>query len=141
MCELWESLANRVYNTPAGINGLSADERTVFAVTNFESEVYNGGFWQYFFNSAGDHYRQTVVGLNVLGGANQSRELLQLAVRLGFGCQDLPADRGTRMEMMDSPRYEKWREAIDVLTDAYYDADEKLGEKLERFAKARALIK
>lgn len=46
-----------------GIDGLSPAERVFLCVWNLEAEVNNGGFGQFFANSAGDNALETPEGL------------------------------------------------------------------------------
>lgn len=50
-----------------GLHGLTEVERTVCAVWIVDSEVNNGGFDQYFFNSSGDIYPEVPDALERIG--------------------------------------------------------------------------
>jgi hypothetical protein len=61
-------------------NGTKA-EKLINAVLDMESEVMNGGFHQYFQNSAGDRWRDALAGLDTIG-AIKSRGLLTKALTI-----------------------------------------------------------
>ncbi len=61
------------------LDELSAPQRVFFLNQNFEREVNNGGFHQFFFNSSGDNAEETIGALEVIG-ANKNAELLRQAI-------------------------------------------------------------
>lgn len=135
---LWRSLASRVYDAPAGINGLTADEKTYFAVALFHAEQYNGGIEQFFFNSSGDYFKQVATGLKALG-ANQSYGLLMLAARLVFLGKVPPVSGNERFEVLASPSSKRALNSVDVLDTALLDSTENLPEMLALFAEEKGL--
>lgn len=136
--ELWSSLARRVYDTPTGINGLTADEKTYFAVTLFHAEQYNGGIEQFFYNSSGDYFKQVVTGLKAIG-ALHSYGLLMLAARLIFRGKVPPVNENARCEVLASPSSKRALNSVDVLDGALYDSTENLLEMLALFAAKKGL--
>jgi hypothetical protein len=52
-----------------GIDALSPAERVFLCVWNLEAEVNNGGFEQFFVNSAGDNAAETPGALRQIGAA------------------------------------------------------------------------
>lgn len=69
-------------------------------VDDLESEVNNGGFHQFFFNSSGDATAETIGALDIIG-AHSVAALLRRAAELfpgGFP----PKDRQTRLEILRS---------------------------------------
>lgn len=59
----------------------SLAERMVFAFTWLAREVQNGGFHQFFFNLAGDYWKDVLDGLSVIGdveGLSLFREVLSI---------------------------------------------------------------
>ena len=59
----------------------SLAERMVFAFTWMAREAHNGGFHQFFFNSAGDYWRDVLEGLVAIGdkeGLGRYREILSI---------------------------------------------------------------
>lgn len=136
---LWNSLAQRVDSSPDDISCLNADEQVVFAVMLFYCEVYNGGIEQFYFNSSGSYYEQTVSGLNALG-ADQTRGLLVVANRLLFAGKVPPTDSCARDAMMNTPRALSWVDALDVLDTAIDDSKDNLISMLAAFAVEKGLM-
>jgi Domain of unknown function (DUF4375) len=93
---------------------LSEPERLVVAFGEPREEVNNGGFDQYFFNSAGDHAEHALLaakraGLDVLA------DLVKRAIE-ALGGDSYPSDRFARQErVLELPDG-----AIEVLDDEYY---------------------
>jgi hypothetical protein len=63
------ALSNHVYSRQGGegLTGLTEAEQTVFCIDGVEREVNNGGFSQFFYNSAGEYARETVDALRRIG--------------------------------------------------------------------------
>ncbi len=78
---------------------LSATEWAVLDVWLLEAEVYNGGFHQFFWNSAGDRAVETVASLERIG-APVTAGIVARAVAV-FGAAPSP-DRETRVSQMDA---------------------------------------
>jgi hypothetical protein len=77
---------------------LSLPRRGFAAVRLLESEVTNGGFDQYFFNSFGDSVREALEGLQLMGATDYAR-LVQAAVHL-FPNSDVPRDPAARRKAL-----------------------------------------
>lgn len=99
--------ANRI-----GIEALARPEKAVVCTVLLEAEVNNGGFDQYFFNSAGDWARQTLVALTDIG-AFHTVELFSKAVAAFPG------------GMPSAERQLRWRELdeVDQATLSRLDAE------------------
>ncbi len=91
-------------------------ERMVFAFKWLQVEVQNGGFDQYFFNSAGDFWQDVLGGLVAIGderGLTRFREALSI-----FPDSSPSPDRFTRQEQLaaieeqDEERYSRHFETI-----------------------------
>ena len=77
----------------------SLAERMVFAFTWLAREVRNGGFHQYFFNSAGDYWKDVLDGLMAIGdedGLARYRQVLSI-----FPDSTPSVDRLTRLEQLE----------------------------------------
>lgn len=61
----WERVSTREHEV--GFDGLGHAERVFVAIWNLETEVNNGGFDQYLFNSSGDHARFVLDALREVG--------------------------------------------------------------------------
>jgi hypothetical protein len=55
--------------------------KTVYLINEFESEVNNGGFLQFFTNSSGKYINETIESLELIG-ANKTKNLLEKAVKI-----------------------------------------------------------
>ncbi|MGE6388383.1 DMP19 family protein [Pseudomonas sp. NPDC078416] len=139
----WEALVNPVHNTPEGFSGLALAEQHYYAVSVLQGEVYNGGFYQYFGNSSGEHCANACAGLLELG-ATQTLALLEEVRRLLFGTQPVPSDQGLRQLSMptceDEPDLDCLA-ALDALDTQFYLDTEKLDERLLRYAREHRLFK
>src|SRR5262245_35653389 len=65
--DYWIALVQRVHDTPDGFYRLSRPEQTYYLVCVLQGEVFNGGIGQFFDNSSGDFYRETLEALQELG--------------------------------------------------------------------------
>ena len=88
----------------------SAEQIRLFAVYVSDSDVQNGGFWQWLWNSYSCLFPSLLEGHRMLGRAWVA-DLVEDAVRQVFPDDDLPLDHDVR------------RAALDVLTDSA-DVDE-----------------
>jgi len=66
-----------------GIDALNEKEKAIFAIWWLEAEVNNGGFHQYFWNSAGDNADIAITSLNKIG-AIKTAALLKQAIEISF---------------------------------------------------------
>ncbi len=82
-----------------GYQNLTDADKTFNYVYWLETEVNNGGFNQYFFNSAGDYAQDTVKALQDIG-ANYTAELLQQAISI-FSEKTPSPDRYKRQEQLE----------------------------------------
>jgi Domain of unknown function (DUF4375) len=91
-----------------GFRALSNPERVFLCVWNLEAEVNNGGFSQFFDNSAGDYAAETPGALRTIGAAGMA-DLVERAMA-AFGAAGPPADREKRSEAIEAlPESEKER--------------------------------
>lgn len=98
-----------------GFHTLSNSERVFLCVWNLEAEVNNGGFSQFFDNSAGDYAAETPGALRTIGASGMA-ELVEKAMAV-FGTAGPPADREKRWEAMEAlpePEKERWQELDDA---------------------------
>lgn len=104
------------------ISVLSPAERVFYVTQGLEMEVNNGGFSQYFFNSAGNFANELPEAYEELG-AVKTAELCRRAMSF-FGTK-VPTDRGERQECMDD-REEEADELFEECDDAFYAYEEDL---------------
>ena len=95
------ALSNHVFDAAEkrGVENLTEAELTAFVVDGAEREVANGGFSQFYFNSAGDQARETVEGLHRIG-AHKMAEIVERA-NAAFGDHGPSPDRDKRQEELD----------------------------------------
>lgn len=98
-----------------------------------ETEVNNGGFDQYYFNSAGDLAIQTVEALKAIGALNTA--FLLAAANAEFPGAVPPVDRTERQEVLDQVR-ESARFA--ALEKEFYRDEERLLSRLANYLKSHA---
>lgn len=142
----WKALVEKVYGAPDGFYRLSHPEQTYYLVCVLQGEVYNGGLGQFFDNSSGDLYQETLDALVELG-AMRCHAILLAAKRALFPQNDPPRDRAERIaaepaypEGPDAPR-PAWRLVLERLDDEFYTDPDKLDERLRRYALDHELVK
>ena len=137
--DYWKTLVQRVYGAPDGFYRLSHHEQTYYLGCMLAGEVYNGGIGQFFDNSSGDFYRETLDALVELG-AMRCHAILLAGKQVLFPQSDPPRDKAERMAAMpeyphepDGPR-PAWDLELDHLDDEFYADPDKLGERLRTYA-------
>ena len=100
-----------------GIKGLTEPEQVFLRVWNLEAEVNNGGFAQFFENSAGDYAVGTPDALRAVG-APEMAVLAERAMQ-PFGPSGPPADRDARAKAIQALPASA-RELWDQLDDQFY---------------------
>lgn len=141
-----KALVERACCAPDGFYRLSHHEQTYYLGSILEGEVYNGGIGQFFDNSSGDFYRETLDALVELG-AVRCHAILLAAKQVLFAQDDPPRDRAERMAAMpegpDEPNAPRpaWDLELERLDDEFYTDPDKLGERLRRYALYHALVK
>jgi hypothetical protein len=83
-----------------GFASLSGPEQIIGCLTELEMEVNNGGFHQYYWNSPGDHARETVEALRTLRAHNTAE--LVIAANAVFGPEGPSADREQRWKQLEA---------------------------------------
>ncbi|OGC69552.1 hypothetical protein A2415_03170 [candidate division WWE3 bacterium RIFOXYC1_FULL_39_7] len=102
-------------------------------VEELEREVNNGGFDQFFFNSAGNYTEDIVSALKEIGALYTADLVSEAAAQ--FPNKQVPKDRDTRQEVMESLPKEvttKW----DELDHKFYEYTDNLSELLIGFVKS-----
>ena len=144
--DYWTALVHRVHDAPDGFYRLSHHEQTYFLVCILQGEVYNSGVGQFFDNSSGDFYRETLDALVELG-AMSCHALLLAARRVLFSHDDPPRDQAERMAAMpeypdepDAPR-PAWDLELERISREFWADPDKLDERLRRYALDHDLVK
>ncbi len=111
-----------------GFNGLTRQEQVVHCVWWLEAEVNNGGFHQFFSNSAGDLTEQTLEALDAIG-AQKTKLLLQRAIGTAFGETAPPSIRKDRNRLLDRDTEAEEGRLFDELSEldtAFYKYEDSL---------------
>jgi len=101
----------------------SLAERAVFAFTWLAREVQNGGFHQFFVNSAGDFWEDVLNGLVAIGDEN-GLDLFRRALSI-FPDSSPSADRPTRqdqLEELEEQDEDRLWDQLKSVTDHYFVA-------------------
>jgi hypothetical protein len=130
------ALSDHVYGRegPEGISGLTEAEQTVYCIDGLEREVNNGGFAQFFLNSAGDYARETVAALRRVG-AHHTAQLLERAMA-PFGAAGPsagPEERAAQLARIGKTADSLWRE----LDDAFYAYKDDLTGLLRSYVRGK----
>ena len=113
-----------------GVKALSPGERVFLCVWNLEAEVNNGGFDQFYRNSAGDNAIETPVALREIG-ATQAAAIAEAANGV-FGPSGPPSDRDARtaaLERLGSLAID----ALDALDARFFEYPDDLAALLTTF--------
>ena len=82
-------------------------------IDDLEAEINNGGFDQFFFNSAGDYTEETIQALIKIGANHTAHIVKKAASKFPDGMP--PKDRNTRQELI---------EEVSPESDAFEEFDE-----------------
>ena len=139
----WSSLISRVYGDDGGFGSLQHGDRLYYLINVLTGEVHNGGFDQFFSNSSGDHYAETVEALSEVGDQSTLR-LLREAKSALFTQDEVPANRIARFELMatsskEHPRYESAWKALEELDTRFYASASNVDAALDRVVKTYSL--
>ena len=109
---------------------LSPEEKTVYVVDSFQSEVNNGGFSQYLYNGSGALAGELLSSLAAIGAdctAEIYRDVLSLLP------PELPADELLRNELLDEVITADISAVMSAADDRFYTYPDDLEELLYRF--------
>ncbi len=109
------------------LDKLSSSQATLYLTYEFDKEVNNGSFDQYFFNSSGNNAHEAITALQTIGAA-QTAVLLQECINVwpeGIVPKDWE-NRRDAMEMLD----EKAKAVWDDCTRRFYQGEESISELL-----------
>ena len=134
----WLNLSNKV-SSQDDLKKLIFEEQVYFVINILIGEVFNGGFDQYFFNSSGDYYGETILALKELN-AFKSLELLENAKVELFGSVDVPSDRLLRFDILNSKENVGSNE-LDKLDKIFWELPDQLDQKLQQYVQLKNLFK
>ncbi|MES2332234.1 MAG: DMP19 family protein [Bacteroidota bacterium] len=110
---------------------VNAEQKVVFLITRLESEVYNGGIDQYFYNSSGEYSHETLNALKLIN-APITLKILEKAISY-WPNSTVPKETSIRREELLDTVEKKAESEWEKLTKAYWDDEENLFEKLFQF--------
>jgi len=113
------------------IQVLSLPERTVYIALTTESEIMNGGFDQFFNNSAGN-FSGEIAEVFTRIGAVQIAAICQKALS-AFG-RELPADWTQRQELLEEICSDEIYDVLEKCDDAFYELPEDLDQLIRAYA-------
>jgi hypothetical protein len=117
-----------------GYDVLEPYEKVVVDVAGLEAEVNNGGFDQFFFNSASDRAPAIVAALKAIG-AFRAAEILEEACQL-FPRGKPSEDRSVRQEQLEKIDPDR----LDALDERFSQYPDPIGELLERYCRKKSLL-
>jgi len=124
----WESLDNPHDVAELAETSLSADQ-VVGLIEVLEGEVNNGGFHQYFYNSAGDRTEETIQALELVGAFAAADIVRRAAQKFPYGMP--PKNRFERQDILLEayPSPAPFRE----LDEEFYKYPDNLGALLTKY--------
>ncbi len=109
---------------------LTEEEKIFFILWQMEAEVNNGGFSQFFFNSAGNFANEAEAACRKIGADNMA-EICKKALDAYGG--KLPEDWTERQEFMEEMESDEISEILDECDSEFYDYPDDLGGLLYKF--------
>ncbi len=124
----WESTANPHDLTELVENQLSTDE-VLSLIDALEGEVNNGGFHQYFYNSAGDRTAETIQALEIIGALAMADIVKRAAQKFPNGMP--PMNRSDRQNVLlqSYPNATQFR----ALDEEFYQYPDNLGALITKY--------
>ena len=77
------------------------EDRVYALVRQWEDEVNNGGFHQFFYNSSGDDTAETIQALDIIGADKMADILIRAVARFRDGV--VPKERFARQRVLPEP--------------------------------------
>ncbi len=104
---------------------LNSSQRVLLIIESLQSEINNGGFHQYYWNSSGDYAMETVNALNQIGAVKTAEIVKKANDQFPNGI--VPQDRDKREEILDKID-EKSSEYWSTLDNIFYGTNMDSGE-------------
>lgn len=141
--QYWLALVRQVYDPDRGFDTLGLGDRQYWLINVLSGEVHNGGFDQFFSNSSGDCFQETVDALIEVGDS-ASLNLMMQAKALLFGDADVPTDRQARYAAMataddESEQAQEVSRQLEALDRRFWAQADRIGEVLEAVAREHGL--
>ena len=119
-----------------GIGSLKPEERIIYAIDGMLTEVNNGGFNQFFFNSSGELAYDLVPALDAVGSI-RFKEIATKAVEI-FG--NIPClDEASRYSHLEKITQNDELQLWDKCDDDFYDCDEQIESMVIAYAEANLI--
>ncbi|MBC7856757.1 MAG: DUF4375 domain-containing protein [Pirellulaceae bacterium] len=115
----------------SGFDALTDPQKYYYAVSNYGSQVENGGHSQYFWNSSGERWQSALAGLRAIGAAKRATILQEAAAR--FGADGPPIARMPRVIAVERMQAQVKKPFAD-LDDQFCSADEDFDVLLPLYA-------
>lgn len=112
----------------AGIKGMDEHEVVLHSVRALEAEVNNGGFEQFYWNSAGDLARETVDSLVRIGAIETSK--IVRAANASISKEAQLKEKGSRQDALE---IEAVRNKLDLFDDEFWQQRDNLTELLAKY--------
>ena len=106
------------------LQNLSNEEKTVYLCQTFESEINNGGFSQFFYNSSGDYTAETIKALKEIG-ALKTVAIFQKAISI-FPHSIVPQDRDERSDLLDTILNDEVNKVLECADKEFYRYEDNL---------------
>lgn len=124
----------------ADLARFTSTQRKIFAVNWLDSEVSNGGFDQFMFNSTGIVWEDALTGFRLIG-ANRCAEILERVIEKFGG--SIPFDREERQEILEKLTADPDNEGeyLDIFGDDdrnYFEVNEEIDGLIMDYAKTHA---
>lgn len=128
---------SRKCNYGENISVLTPEEKTVYIIDSFQSEVNNGGFSQYLFNSSGTFVGKLAASLSAIG-ANRTIEIYKKA--LEKLPHELPADDGRRNALLEELITEDISEVFASCDRQFFEYPDNLDELIYQFIMNKKVV-
>ena len=112
------------------ISALSPEEKTAYIVDSFQSEVNNGGFSQYLYNSSGASVSELLAALSVVG-ADRTAEIYRKA--LEYLPAKLPLNNEQRGAVLDEFITDEISAVLASCDDQFYEYPDDLETLIYQF--------
>ncbi len=134
--EIYGEILKEIYDEGFDVNPhlerLSPEARLVYVVMAFDGEIHNGGFDQFFHNSAGNYFEEIRVYLEKLGAKNSLR-MLNSAMDI-FPNSQVPKDRYERQNILvPIGEKEEVQNKLNKLNEEFWKYEDNLTERLNNY--------
>ena len=126
-------LTNKFLPVNRALAGKSAERsmqkyRVVELIEELETEINNGGFDQFFFNSSGENTKETIKALKLVGAKHTAQIVMNASNR--FPNSSVPIDREQRQEQLEviSPEADAFEREDEIFLEYVDDLAGLIGE-------------